>query len=287
MYSTSDSPILHGYSIIRATLDDRRDDTVPVGVVAWQSTKPWWGCRWLASDEKVRGVDASTRKLMRITEEQLRRWADSRKVPYEPGPVEPSSDGFWRAVSEVLSTAVRLDLPRAMDPMMQPDDDIEALFEAVVQPVQPQQKRRERIDGAITRALGQLVERIPRKAQVSAFRGATEKVRRGVVTDRGILLVDGVNLAASNARRDADAFVSRFMRILAAHQGHRVSIVVGYSSSPGGLNGEAHMRDWISHRLPAKVFDLSTQATEFQDAAADACRQLDEEPEPELFDDPA
>ena len=33
MSSTSDDTILHGYSIIRVSLDDHRDDTVPVGVV--------------------------------------------------------------------------------------------------------------------------------------------------------------------------------------------------------------------------------------------------------------
>ncbi|MCY4572955.1 MAG: hypothetical protein OXF01_09140, partial [Gemmatimonadetes bacterium] len=44
-----------------------------------------------------------------------------------------------------------------------------------------------------------------------------EQVRRGAETDRGVLLVDGVNLAAATARKDADAFVSRFMRISDAY----------------------------------------------------------------------
>ena len=57
--------------------------------------------------------------------------------------MEPTGDRFWKAVSEILSTCVRLDLPKAMDPMDEPDVEIEALFEAVVQPVRvPELTRR-------------------------------------------------------------------------------------------------------------------------------------------------
>ena len=149
MYSRSGNQIRHGYSVIRVSLDDRRDHTVPVGVVAWQTTNPWYGWRWLENDEKVRGVDLATRRLMRITRNQIRRWAGERKVPYEPEPVEPTTDRFWKAVSEILTTAVRL---------------------------------------------------------------------------------------------EADALVSRFMRIRAAYPERTVRMIVGYSSSPGGLNGAIKMR---------------------------------------------
>ena len=54
--------------------------------------------------------------------------------------MEPTTDRFWKAVSEILTTAVRLDLPKAMDPMDEPDTGIEALFEAVVQPGQTGRK---------------------------------------------------------------------------------------------------------------------------------------------------
>ncbi len=73
---------------------------------------------------------------MHIARDQIRRWAKARKVPYEPEPAEPTTDRFWKAVSEILTTGVRLDPPKAMDPMDEPDEEIEALFEAVVQPGQ-------------------------------------------------------------------------------------------------------------------------------------------------------
>ena len=279
MYSRSGSRIRHGYSVIRVSLDDHRDHTVPVGVVAWQSTNPWYGWRWLEHDEKVRGVDPATRRLMRITKNQIRRWAKARKVPYEPEPVEPTCDRFWKAVSEILSTSVRLDVPKAMDPMDEPDAGIEALFEAVVQPAQTQERRSERIDSAIKRALGEWADRIPPRQRVSAFGGATEQIQRGLETERGVLLVEGVNLAAPKARKEADALVSRFMRIQAAYPKRTVRMIVGYSSSPGGLNGEAHMCEWIREKVTEEVFDVNGQNAAFQKAAAEAWRRIKGEPQ--------
>ena len=279
MYSRSGSRIRHGYSVIRVSLDDHRDHTAPVGVVAWQSTNRWYGWRWLEHDEKVRGVDPATRRLMRITKNQIRRWAKARKVPYEPEPVEPTCDRFWKAVSEILSTSVRLDVPKAMDPMDEPDAGIEALFEAVVQPRQTHRRRSERIDSAIKRALGEWAEHIPPRQSVSAFGGASEQIQRGLETERGVLLVEGVNLAAPKARKEADALVSRFMRIQAAYPKRTVRMIVGYSSSPGGLNGEAHMCEWIREKVTEEVFDVIGQNGEFQKAAAEAWRRIKGEPQ--------
>ena len=86
MLSKSHREILHGYSVVRACLDDTSDHAVPVGVVAWDTPNRWQMWRWLAEDEKVRGIDPATRRLMRITRNQIQRWAYARKVPYEPAP---------------------------------------------------------------------------------------------------------------------------------------------------------------------------------------------------------
>lgn len=239
----------------------------------------WHMWRWLEEDEKVRGIDRATRRLMWITRKQIQRWANARKVPYEPAPVEPTSAPFWKAVSEVLSTAVRVDPPKAMDPMDEPEAEIESLFEAVVQPTQPQERPVRRIDSAINDALGELTDLIPSRPRVSAFGGAREQVRRGAESDRGVLLVDGVNLAAANARKDADALVSRFMRISDVYGNRPVHMIVGYSASPGGLNGEAHMCDWIREKLTDQVFDVVAQNAEFRKAAADAWSKVGADPQ--------
>ncbi len=268
--------------MIRVSLDDHRDRTVPVGVVAWQTPKPWYGWRWLERDERVRGVDPATRRLMRVARGQIRRWAKNRRVPYEPGSVEPTSDRFWRAASEILTTGVRLDRPKAMDPMAEPGEGIEALFEAVVQPGQTGRRRSERIDSALKRALGAWAERIPAKQSVSAFGGASEQAQRGLETNRGVLLVEGVNLAARRARKEADALVSRFMRIQAAYPNRSIRVIVGYSSSPGGLNGEAHMREWIREKVTEEVFDMVAQNAEFREAASEAWKRITSEPQMRL-----
>jgi len=254
---------MHGYSVLRVTTDDQRGDTAPVGVVAWDSHGAWFGTRVLAADEAVQGVPKWARRFLSLTVGQLNQWAAQRSVPYEPEPVDPTTDKFWRAASEILSTSVRLDVPKAMESMIDPDAELEALFEAVVQPRQSEKRRQERIDGALSRALGDLAFSIPIRAEVTAYGNARETVRRGAVTAQGVLLVDGVNLAASRARSDADALVSRFMRIRAAYSERPVRMIVGYTSSPGGLNGETHMRDWIREQLTPHVFDLTAEDEAF------------------------
>ena len=123
-----------GYSVILASVGDGPDETTPVGVVAWNSAEDWYGSRWLATGETIAGIDSATRSFMRIVRNHINRWADARAVPYEPAPVEPTTGRFWKAVAEILSTAIRLDPPRPMDPMDDPAREIEALFQAVVRP---------------------------------------------------------------------------------------------------------------------------------------------------------
>ncbi len=284
MYSTSASePVLHGFSVIRLITDDRRGDSVPVGVVAWDSPRDWFASRYLAAAESAGGVTKTGRRLLEIAVGQVHRWADRQTVPYAREPLSPTSPRFWSAVSEVLTTAVRFDPPRAMEPMDDPDREVESLFEAVVQPKQSSKVRAQRIDGEISRALGALAERVPRRVEVAAFGQARETVRRGAVSEKGVLLVDGVNLAGTSARADADALVSRFMRIAAAYPSRPVRMIVGYCASPGGLNGEAHMRDWIRTKLTEEVFDLAREHREFERAASEAWRMIEDPVQPNLL----
>ena len=38
-----------GYSVIQASSGDGLNETIPVGVVAWNSNEFWYGSRWLVS----------------------------------------------------------------------------------------------------------------------------------------------------------------------------------------------------------------------------------------------
>ena len=142
-----------------------------------------------------------------------------------------------------------------------------------------QRRPTERIDSAIKRALGEWADHIPPRQSVSAFGGATEQIQRGLETERCVLLVEGVNLAAPKARKEADALVSRFLRIQAAYPRRSVWMVVGYSSSPGGLNGEAHMCEWIREKVTGDVYDVNGQPEELQQAAAEAWIRIKGEPQ--------
>lgn len=78
------------------------------------------------------------------------------------------------------------------------------------------------------------------------------------------LIVDGVNFAAVQTRKEADALVSRMMRIRAAYGRWPVQVIVGHTAPPAGLNGERHMRDWIATQgCEAEVCDLSAEDFSF------------------------
>ena len=82
MYSTSPREILHGYSVIRASLDDHHDHAVPRRRRRVATRRPGGTVGGdLETDETVRGIDDTSRKLMGIVRNQIQRWANARKVP--------------------------------------------------------------------------------------------------------------------------------------------------------------------------------------------------------------
>jgi hypothetical protein len=152
----------------------------------------------------------------------------------------------------------------AMEPTPHPDMGLDALFDVVVQPVRKLSDQRKRIDGAIGRALGPLASRLRGREEVRAFGGARETVLRAAKSDAGMVVVEGVNLAGVSARRDADALVSRLLRIQAGSGEQRTAFVIGYLASPGGLNGETHMRAWMVKQIGPDVYDLNLERVRFQ-----------------------
>ena len=80
-----------------------------------------------------------------------------------------------------------------------------------------------------------------------------------------MLIVEGVNLAGSTARKDADALVSRLLRIRAGSAELTTRFVIGYLASPGGLNGETHMREWMKDQITGDVYHLNTEREQFRD----------------------
>lgn len=255
----------HGFAALRAKLHGGQGGQVQVGVVAWDSDSRWFDVRVVHEDERVQGLHASTREYAELVAEELRQWGAERRVPYATTSLEPWSADFWVACSRILRSAIELDKPRAMNPMHDNKTQLEDLFQAVVQPriVGPRGQRR--VDGLVTQALGLSAGYFERRSEIGAFRGARETVLRHATGANGRLVVEAVNLATSTARHDADALVSRLLRILSAHA--RTRFVVGYVASSEGLNGETHMKEWIKEQVTPAVFDLVVERERFRQAA--------------------
>jgi hypothetical protein len=64
-----------------------------------------------------------------------------------------------------------------------------------------------------------------------------------------------------------------------------IETIIGYVTSPGGLNGETDMRDWMAEKVTQSVFDLNRQTDELRAAARNAIYSSGAQT-PNLFDNP-
>jgi hypothetical protein len=260
-----------GFSVLRLVTDPLRSTSIPVGAIAWDQGRQWHQIRVLDDTERLEYVTPERRLLIKLLKEQLERWARSSAVPRSEGTQDPWTTQFWVAVDRVLTGGFRVDQPKALESGASADA-LELLFDTIVQPIRSAQRSRARMEGFINRALGnQLSRKLVPRFEIEAFAARQEHVMRGYAGDRGTILLEGVNLAARTARRDADALVSKLLRIDAApSRTGSLYKIVGYVSSPGGLNGESDLRDWIRTMITPLVFDIVAEADQLQLAAANA-----------------
>lgn len=256
--------IERGFAVIRLVLDELGVRTLPVGVVAWDSSRGWHHVRILQQDERVSGVPPHMRVLLDTAVTNMKRWASSGSVGGQATRINPNEAAFWEVARSRMVSALRLDAPKALESTPDFDMGVDTLFEAIVQPTRRLSAQRKRIDGAIGDALGPIARQLHGRLEVRAFGGARESVLRAARGDDGMVVVEGVNLAASTARRDADALVSKLLRIKAGGEG-KTKFIIGYLASPGGLNGERHMRDWMQEQVSPDVYDLNTERGPFRE----------------------
>ena len=255
--------IERGFSVIRLVMDEQAIRTLPVGVVAWDAERGWYQVRVLQEDERVTGVPAHLRLLLNTAIHNLDRWAKLGSIGGHGEGMKPTNSSFWDAARDRMASAVRLDSPKALEPTPHPDMGIDALFDAIVQPSRRLSSEHKRIDGAIKAALGPFANKLQGRFELRAFQGARESVLRAAKSDAGVVVVEGVNLAGSTARRDADALVSKLLRIKEGPDGD-TTFVIGYLASPGGLNGETHMRYWMQEKISPDVYDLNSEQEKFR-----------------------
>jgi hypothetical protein len=121
--------------------------------------------------------------------------------------------------------------------------------------------------------LGDVRTQLRERLVIQVFHRMKEQVRRVATGGSGIVIVEAVNLAGPWARRDADALVSRILRVRAGPE-RGVRFVVGYLSSPGRLNGEDHLRAWIRRKATRDVYDINAERDTFRDRTRQLVREI-------------
>jgi hypothetical protein len=262
----SEVAISFSYAIFSVLVDESRGQWVAVGVVLWSPERRWMRMRLAGEKETLKGLDPQKDwPLVRMVHDQVQRWIETGRLPHAAEPMAPYEDRWWRHVRELLVHRVRLSEPRPID-CRDPEQELEPLYEAVVAPHRASREQRTRIDGEITKCLKHLADHFKARQRIAGFERRDVQVMRGFRGARGWVVIEGVNLATTQAELQADATASKLMRLQAGLQ-EDCDVMIGYLASPEGLNGEKVLVDWLRERVGAKVFDLMKDRKAFLETA--------------------
>ena len=256
------------YAILSFVKDTMRGTSVPVGVALWSPSPEFFRIHVINEGERTKGLPLRAMPFIQLTKEKLLNWMKREALPYSTSSLKPSTSEWWRHASRLLTHNLRISEPRSIE-CRNPEEEIELLYEAVVAPIRIKRERAERVNGVLTRALGELANKLP-GGPVPGYKGRDVWVHRHAENDNALLIVEAVNLAATTAESDTDSLVSRLLRVREGNgigvAQKQIAVMVGYPASPEGLNGEAALRDWIEKKVDAKTFDLINQEGQFRDA---------------------
>lgn len=269
------------YAVFRYVTDPQRDVSLPVGVALWRTDGEEIEVRFLAQDEIVRGASSpEARQFMDNTQANVRDWLESGELPYGTSDMSPLSDAWWELLGDLLQFRVRVSRPMAID-CTSPAEEIGPLYQAIVGPEVRTETRQEQVRGAITRALGPVAADFERRPSVAAYHDSQVTVERLFRARNKQVIAEGVDLSLpESAFTDADALTSRLQRVRAGSK-LPTEFIIGYISSPGGLNGEYVMVEWMRERLHADLFDLIRERDQFRTAAQAAIASPSQLPLPE------
>src|ERR1022692_4577128 len=137
------------YSVFSFVVDDVQERTVPVGVALWSAQGKVVKCKFLNEQDKLTGFNATQHyPFVRLVRDKVKHWINTGKLPYSDEPYAPFDDRWWRHPRKLLIHQVRLSEPRPID-CLDPDEELEPLFESVVSAHRPPRVSRSRIDGQI------------------------------------------------------------------------------------------------------------------------------------------
>lgn len=266
----SNSIFCNKYATLRFVVDPDRNVSVPVGVALWGPDPDSLKIRLPEKDERFQGADvAEAYPYLELVCSQIRSWLRKGSVPYQREPLRPLSDEWWEQVRRLLKFRVHVDEPKPIE-CMHPDLELEALYEAVARPRQKQHRRRTRLEATFKEAVGdRLASELGSHAAICGYHNRSVEVFKHAEVDDRHLVVEVVNLATSEAEKDADALTSRLLRIKAGPLSGCTRFVLGYIASPSGLNGEGVMKDWIEEKAGSRLYDVVNEAPQFADQISD------------------
>jgi len=259
------------YSVFNLITDEMRGTSIPVGVALWTSDQGKPLMRLVHEDDHVKGLDRFAYEYIHQMQKQLHQWISSGEVPYAGDRLKPQSDEWWLHIRSLLVHELRMSEPRPID-SRNPADELDPLYEAIVGPRRSPTEKSARIDGVLSAALGTLSRKLD-KGSVAGYHGRPVQVRHFKISADKLLVIEAVNLASIDAEWDADALVSRLLRIRAANDRAMVTCV-GYVASPNGLNGEAALVDWIKEKVQAYTFDLVNEREPFTTLVGDQLAEI-------------
>jgi hypothetical protein len=254
------------YAVFTFAVDDAGAVNVPVGVALWSSQQRWAKIRLVATDEHLQRFNAEEHyPYVALVRDKIHQWIQSGSVPYGPAALAPYETQWWKQAREVLVHRLRLSEPRPID-CIDPEQEIEPLYEAVVSPHRAAREQQARVDGEIGRCLDDLAKKFKPKRELAGYGGRSVRVLRSFDGPVSTVVIEGVNLATNQAEQQSDAVVSKLLR-LQEGTSKRLEVIVGYLTSPGGLNGEGVLVEWIQHKTGAKAFDLLRERQQFRQEA--------------------
>ena len=260
------------YAVLTFAVDDAGAIIVPVGIALWSPERHWVGLRLVEKGEQLlQFISQKHYPFVSLVQENIKQWMATKKLPYSTHFCEPYETDWWKHTKELLIHKIRISEPRPID-CSDPEQEIGPLFEAVVSPNRSVKEQKTRINGEITKCLNDLEKKYKSKQELQGYGGRKVRVLRSYDGPNSIVVIEGVNLASNEAELQTDAVVSKLLRVKEVSP-KKIDLIIGYLTSPGGLNGEKTLVDWIEHRTGAKAFDLMKQRREFRVEAGNLVAQ--------------
>lgn len=247
------------YAVFTHMVDPARDLKVPVGVAMWSADRKSVSIRMLSEEERLSSFKTSTEfPFVAHVRDKVNSWIEEERLPYLDEPAKPWDTRWWAHAKRLLVHRTRLSDPMPVDPSF----EIDSLYESVVAPFVNKKEHKKRVDGEIARCLNDLVSVMRARATIPGVGGRGVVVTRAYEGSRATVVVEGVNLAA-NPDANADQALGKLMRLRAGMQ-CRCKIAIAYITSPGGLNGEKVLVDYMRDKVDAEAFDLVREGDRFR-----------------------